>query len=96
MRVLQIVGDKPVAYEIDRLELIRSLWDKLADLLRVLGVNRDEPAARRREIGSKPQVRPFISNKVVGGVLLVQKLDHLCIRVRQVLVENAIFRVGPL
>ena len=59
-------------------------------------VDRDDPASWRFQVGLKPEGASFVADECVGGVLFVQQLDDLRVRVLQVLVEDSILWVRSL
>jgi hypothetical protein len=69
MRVLQITRDEAIADQVHALEFIGCFRHHGRDAVRLQGVDGNDAASGRVQVGPKPERVSFVTDEVVGGVL---------------------------
>ena len=98
MRVLQVRGDEPIADHRYAIECLHRLGDDLLPVrrLRPAGVDGNQPAAGRINVGLEPEDRAVVVEERVFVVEVVDQLDEGRVGRAQGLVEDAVLVVRPL
>jgi len=96
--VFQVREKKNDVHDVGEFEFVRALRNERFPVgaLGMAGVYGDEAAARGVKICLKPEDRAVVVDEIVLSVEIVKQLDYRCVRLREVLVVQAILRLSTL